>query len=171
MIEGVSLNIAYFLLPGKSREVYVIAFRKFDEALRAYGRSFELRIVRTDYELALIQAMLSIFPGVRHRGCPFHFAQAVWRKVQSLGLAKAYQEDPQIKMFVRQTISLAFVPPTFVRIAWRNLKSSAPTATGVSKLILYFEDTRMTGNYDIEPWNHYQNDRARTDNLKEAWHR
>lgn len=91
--------------------------------------------------------------------------------MQSLGLAKAYQEDPRIKMFVRQTISLAFVPPTFVSIAWRNWKSSAPTATGVSESVLYFEDTWMTGNYDIAQWNHYQNDGARTNNLKEAWHR
>lgn len=75
MIEGVSLNIAYFLLPGKSREVYVIAFRKFEEALRTYGRSLELRIVRTDHELTLIQAMLYIIPGIPHRGCHFHFTQ------------------------------------------------------------------------------------------------
>lgn len=170
VLEGVSLNVAY-LLPGKSREIYVTAFQKFDEALRACGRSSQLKIVRSDYELALIQALLYVFLGTRPRGCHFHFSQAVWRKVPSLGLAKPHQEDPHVKMFVPQSISLAFVPPTFVRVAWRTLKSSAPTATGVSELSLYFEDTWITGNYDISQWNHYQNDGARTNNLKEAWHR
>lgn len=171
VLEGVSLNVAYFLLPGKSRGIYTTAFQKFDEALRARGLSSQLKIVRSDYELALIQALLCVFPGTRHRGCHFHFAQAVWRKVQSLGLAKPYQEDPRVKMFVRQSISLAFVPPTFVRVAWRTLKSTAPAVTGASELSLYFEDTWLTGNYDISQWNHYQNDGARTNNLKEAWHR
>ncbi|KAH9372173.1 hypothetical protein HPB48_010708 [Haemaphysalis longicornis] len=86
VLEGLSLNVAYFLFPGKSRSKYVTAFQKFDEALRACGRSSQLKIVRSDYELALIQALLYVFPGTRHRGCHFHFAQAVWRKVRALGL-------------------------------------------------------------------------------------
>ncbi|XP_077541781.1 uncharacterized protein LOC144153905 [Haemaphysalis longicornis] len=39
------------------------------------------------------------------------------------------------------------------------------------QLILYFEDTWMQGNFDVQQWNHYQNEGARTNNIKEAWHR
>ncbi|KAG0411175.1 hypothetical protein HPB47_011703 [Ixodes persulcatus] len=159
--EGVSFNMTYFLLPGKSREA---AF----DALRA---PFLLNVVRTDFELALIQAFLFVFPGIRHRGCHFHFSQAIWRQVQDLGLSKAYQEDSSVTLFVRQIISLAFVPPTFVRVAWRSLKATAPQAPGVPQLILYFEDTWLLGNYEIHQWNHHQNNGARTNNFKEAWHR
>lgn len=169
--HGVSFNIAYFLLPGKSREVYVAAFSNFKTALDALGKPLSLGLLRTDFELALIQAFLFVFPGVRHRGCHFHFAQAIWRKVQELGLAKAYQEDPTVTTFVRQTISLAFVPPTFVRIAWRSLKVAAPLTPEIPRLILYFEDTWLLGNYDISQWNHHQSTGARTNNSKEAWHR
>ncbi|XP_040077772.3 uncharacterized protein LOC120849598 [Ixodes scapularis] len=136
--EGLSFNIAYFLLPGKSREVYVSAFTNFKTALDALRAPLSLSVVRTDFELALIQAFLFVFPGIRHQGCHFHFAQAIWRKVQELGLAKAYQED------------------------------SSPLE---SQLILYFEDTWLLGNYDTQQWNHHQNSGARTNNLKEAWHR
>ncbi|CAN8005385.1 unnamed protein product, partial [Ixodes hexagonus] len=169
--EGLSFNIAYFLLPGKSREVYVSAFTNFKTALDALRAPLSLSVVRSDFELALIQAFLFVFPGIRHQGCHFHFAQAIWRKVQEFGLAKAYQEDSSVTMFVRQTISLAFVPPAFVRIAWRGVKAAAPPALGVPQLILYFEDTWLLGNYDIQQWNHHQNSGARTNNLKEAWHR
>ncbi|CAN7998426.1 unnamed protein product [Ixodes hexagonus] len=169
--EGLSFNIAYFILPGKSQEVYVSAFTNFKTALDALRAPLSLSVVRTDFELALIQAFLFVFPGIRHQGCHFHFAQGIWRKVQEFGLAKAYQEDSSVTMFVRQTISLAFVPLAFVRIAWRGLKATAPAALGVPQLILYFEDTWLLGNYDIQQWNHHQNSGARTNNLKEAWHR
>ncbi|CAN7949147.1 unnamed protein product, partial [Ixodes pacificus] len=127
--------------------------------------------VRTDFELALIQAILFVFPGARHRGCHFHFSQAIWRKVQELGLSKAYRLDTSVAGFVRKTISLAFVPPNFVRVAWGNLKLTAPTNAQIPLLILYFEDIWTMGKFDIQQWNQHQNRGARTNNLKEAWHR
>ncbi|KAG0443410.1 hypothetical protein HPB47_014952 [Ixodes persulcatus] len=169
--EGVSFNMAYFLLPGKSREVYVAAFTNFKAVFDALRAPLLLNVVRTDFELALIQAFLFVFPGIRHRGCHFHFSQAIWRKVQDLGLSKAYQEDTSVTLFVRQTNSLTFVPPTFVRVAWRSLKATAPQAPGVPQLILYFEDNWLLGNYKIHQWNHHQNNGARTNNFMEAWHR
>lgn len=169
--EGASFNVAYFLLPGKSREVYIVALTHFKEKLDALGSPLCLRTVRTDYELALIQAFTFVFACTRHRGCHFHFGQAIWRKVQELGLTKAYKDDPTVKSFVRRAISLAFVPPSFVRVAWGRMKATAPSATGIPELILYFEDTWILGNYDVQQWNHHQNEGARTNNLKEAWHR
>lgn len=170
--HGVSFNIAYFLLPGKSREVYVTAFTEFKGAVTGVGSPLSLAVVRTDFEISLIQALLVVFPGIRHRGCHFHFSQAIWRKVQALGLTKAYADDPSVTTLVRQTVSLAFVPPTSVRLAWRGVKAAAPSATqGVAEFISYFEDTWLNGSFDVLQWNHHQNTGARTNNLKEAWHR
>ncbi|CAN7942269.1 unnamed protein product [Ixodes pacificus] len=118
--EGVSFNMAYILLPGKSREVYVAAFTNFKAAFDALRAPLLLDVVRTDFELALIQAFLFVFPGIRHRGCHFPFSQAIWKKVQDLTLSKACQEYSSVTLFVRQTISLVFVPLPFVRIAWRS---------------------------------------------------
>ncbi|CAN7945386.1 unnamed protein product, partial [Ixodes hexagonus] len=132
--ERCSFNVAYFLRPGKSRDVYVQAFEHCRAALTDLNLSVSFDLVRTDFELALIQAILFVFPGARHRGCHFHFSQAIWRKVQELGLSKAYRLDTSVAGFVRKMISLAFVPPNF-------------------------------------QWNQHQNRGARTNNLKEAWHR
>ncbi|XP_040065249.1 uncharacterized protein LOC120839092 [Ixodes scapularis] len=54
--EGVSFNIAYFLLPGKSREVYMAAFPNFKAAFHALRALLSINVVRTDFELALIKA-------------------------------------------------------------------------------------------------------------------
>jgi MULE transposase domain len=35
----------------------------------------------SDFEYALIKAMKEIFPAVFHRGCEFHWAQALFKKV------------------------------------------------------------------------------------------
>lgn len=114
---GASYNVAYFLLPGKSKDVYVVALTHFKEKLDTLGLPLSLSRVRTDFELELIQAFAFVFSGTQHLGCHFHFGQAIWRKVQEIGLAKAYKDDPLVKSFLRKTISLALVPPTFVRVA------------------------------------------------------
>ncbi|XP_064461992.1 uncharacterized protein LOC135372269 [Ornithodoros turicata] len=169
--NGCSVNTAYFLLPGKSREVYVAAFMRFLECLSDHELRHRVTVVRTDFEVALIQALLYTFPRATHRGCHFRFGQAIWRKVQVLGLSTAYSDDPSVKAFVRKSVSLAFVPVSFVRVAWNELKATAPLVPGIPAFILYFEDVWMMGSFDIKQWNHYNNRSARTNNLKEAWHR
>jgi len=43
-------------------------------------------------------------------GCLFHFAQAVWRQVQSKGLTRKYNEDESFRLTVKKLIALSFVP-------------------------------------------------------------
>ena len=47
--------------------------------------------VVVDYEAAVWQSIKECFPTVEIHGCGFHFAQAVFRHVQSLGLVKDYK--------------------------------------------------------------------------------
>ena len=38
------------------------------------------------FEQALIDALLLNFKTVEHKGCYYHYSQAIWQKVQALGL-------------------------------------------------------------------------------------
>lgn len=40
-------------------------------------------------------------PTVAIKGCIFHWTQAVWRHVQSLGLARAYKEQQEVHNYIR----------------------------------------------------------------------
>ena len=51
----------------------------------------------SDFEQALIAAMETEFPRTSLRGCYFHFSQSLWRKVQQLGLRRAYRVDVALK--------------------------------------------------------------------------
>ena len=67
-----------------------------------------------DFELALQQSVAICFPQAERKGCLFHFAQAIWSKVQGLGLQVLYKEDK----FSEPCESLPH--STFLRVAWRN---------------------------------------------------
>ena len=42
--------------------------------------------------------------------CLFHFAQAVWRNIQSNHLSKKYNDDETFPLNIKKLVALAFVP-------------------------------------------------------------
>jgi len=43
-----------------------------------------------------------------HRGCAFHWGQAVWRKIADVGLQSAYSSDEGTYRFCRQLLALPY---------------------------------------------------------------
>ena len=118
----------------------------------------------------MLQSVAICFPQTERKECLFHFAQAVWRKVQSLGLQQHYQEDADFKQFVQSMIALAFVPPAFVRVALGGLQGDAPDFQHKDDLLHYFQQTWITGNFPTAMWNVFTLDGPRTNNNAEGWH-
>ena len=63
-----------------------------------------------DFEIAVLNAIDTSFPGTNNKGCFFHFSQAIFRKIQSLGLQNRYKDDENFAHKVRMLAALAFVP-------------------------------------------------------------
>ena len=62
------------------------------------------------------------FPNIAISGCNFHWGQALWRKVQELGLAVAYHTSRPINQYIKLPFALPFLPqghiiPSFTEIA------------------------------------------------------
>ena len=51
-----------------------------------------------------------VFPGVAILGCCFHWTQAVWRKVQELGLQVAYNSDDKTHKYIKKLLALPYIP-------------------------------------------------------------
>ena len=162
-----AIPLVYFLLPGKRREAYNTSFILLKEAAQNIGIEVDPQRVLTDLELALQQSVAICFPQAERKGCLFHYTQAIWRKVQNLGLQRLYKEDDEFRCFVNSVIALAFVQPMFVRVAWRG---EAPVFPNRDDFFEYFQRTWVDGNFPISMWNVYSLDGPRTNNNAKGWH-
>jgi glycine cleavage system regulatory protein len=73
------------------------------------------------------------------KGCLFHLAQCVYRKVQANGLQQKYTEDEQFNLNIKMIPALAFVPEDAVEEAFESLADN--TSADAQPILDYFEDT------------------------------
>ena len=116
-----------------------------------------------DFELSLWKAFPKVYPGVKLQGCSFHWTQAVWRKIQLLGLQQQYMSDVSTHDFCRKLMTLPFLPAEHIEPAFRNLVEHVSSGTE-PELAAYIDNTWISGNW-------HPNDQAvRTNNDVEGWH-
>ena len=85
--HGKQFPLVYCLLPENSRLVYDKCFSIIGDKVNNLGFLPVVQRITTNFEFALIQAAEVQFPRATSKGCFFfHFSQAVWRRVQHLGL-------------------------------------------------------------------------------------
>jgi hypothetical protein len=64
---------------------------------------------------ATFAAVETELPNARISGCYFHFGQNLWRRVQSLGLARDYRQNKRLKKTIRKVIAIGYLPMALVR--------------------------------------------------------
>ena len=78
------------------------------------------------------------------KGCFFHFSQAIFRKIHSLGLQVRYKDDEDFAHKVRMLAASAFVRESDVIIPFEAVSEDFPLDG--QAVIDYFEDTYI-GNW------------------------
>ena len=73
-------------------------------------------------------------------GCLFHLGQALYRKIQSLGLAEKYASDPLFSLQCKMLLALAFVPSSDVLHSF-DLFSKMEDQVVDQDIIQYFKCT------------------------------
>ena len=74
-----------------------------------------------DFEHAAVNALTSAFPESSIKGCYFHLCQAFLRKVNELGLKKAYEIKCELSLALRVIPALSFVPTDLVEQSFESL--------------------------------------------------
>lgn len=161
------LPAAYVLMKGKSQILYSTIFSELKSLALQKGLKFSPKSVLCDFERAILNSISLEFPETVRKGCFFHFCQAVYRKVQELGLAGLYLRNDNFRLLVRILMSLAFLPneevgPTFLSIEAKYGKFSEP----VTNFFNYFHNQWVK---DIDIWN-VNGQQIRTNNDLEGWH-
>jgi hypothetical protein len=87
-------------MTSKTQHMYTDVFDAIKTAAMQRNKVFAPMEVMSDFETGLIPAVATAFPTALHKGCYFHFTQAIFRNVQQLGLAPAYMAQDNIRMQV-----------------------------------------------------------------------
>ena len=73
-----------------------------------------------DFEAAVWNTFRDVVPNVARRGCHFHWTQALWWKVQDLGLAVSYTSDLSVQKFIHRMMCLPFLPHEHITLLFTN---------------------------------------------------
>ena len=73
---------------------------------------------------------------IKHRGCAFHWAQSLFRKLQSYGLSSTYFTNRSFRSLIRKTFALPFLPKNHIRPAFEALYGNVAPNTPLSRFKL-----------------------------------
>ncbi|XP_057321233.1 uncharacterized protein LOC130665011 [Microplitis mediator] len=182
LINGDVVPLVYVLTTKKTTKTYVAIF----EELKRLRPDIKPIIINADFEMAFHKAVKGVYPDAIVKGCLFHFCNAVWKKIQSLGLQSKYSDDSKYAPELKKLMALAFVPEEDVVKAYEKLIASkffVEHTDELESLLNYFEKTwvgelnrrgeRRSGRYNVKIWNHYLSVKMslpRTNNSVEGWH-
>ncbi|XP_064639544.1 uncharacterized protein LOC135495062 [Lineus longissimus] len=112
------------------------------------------------------RAIPAVLPGVKIRGCSFHWAQCIWRKIQEIGLAPAYRNDEVTHKLCRELLALPHehIRPLFEKLAKRATTEHLKTLTDYIR-----RNWVDTTEWTPKKWSVF-NQPIRTNNDCEGWH-
>ena len=127
--------------------------------------------VIVDFKVAVHNVVHSVFPNATLHGCLFHYGQALYRKLQELGLSSnRYSDHDAIMKWFRLFIGVAFVPSAQVTTAFALIKEHyTPNCRVCTEFNLYFFNTWLTGSYPVPIWNQFHAEVPRTNNDCEGY--
>ncbi|KAG8180604.1 hypothetical protein JTE90_018222 [Oedothorax gibbosus] len=160
IVKNENVPVLFALLPSKSEAIY----KKLFNAIKSLNPQLNPQTILLDFERAAMNAFLASFPTASVRGCFFHFSQAIWRKIQAIGLQAKYANDGDFALEIRQLAAMAFLPPQDVISSFEMLMDTDFfQEINLVPLVDYFEDTwigRIARNgrrreplFPIEMWN------------------
>ena len=101
----------------------------------------------------------------------FHYCQAVYRKVASLGLTTAYKENGSVHTIIKQLLALPHLPRRHITPAFEEIRGQVQNSPVVESLFEYVDRTWMKSTvWSVGNICSYRRV-IRTNNDCEGWHR
>ena len=125
------------------------------------GNQISDKFVVVDFERAIHNALLEIFPDATLYGCVWHFKHSLTQKVAKLAIKRLYNQSKEFKKLVSMIGALVWCPPADIPGNWTAVKNYcagklyavpglpndqcfpvwAPFTEGIRQFLTYFEET------------------------------
>ena len=167
------IPVAFVMMSGRTSPDYVAVFK----ALLELVPQTKVERIVLDFEKAVWSALYGMmerneFPKVTIKGCFFHFTQAVFRRIQNLGMKTQYVRDLGTKDICRRMMSLPLLPHECVPGAFQQLKQRCDDSgiECLQKFGDYVKKNWIDGWFGPKTWVCYT-EHIRTNNHVEGYHR
>ena len=178
-VNDFTLKLGCALLANKEARSYRIVLQVIAARVHALaGHAWAPAHIVTDFEAGILAAVRIVLPGARVEGCYFHFAKAIWKHVQTLGLVRAYNRNPRMRLLIRKVVCIGFLPLNLVRMNFQMLRNNAVHLIRIhpalNRFFGYIERTWVNRNARFPPrlWNVFRRQMEfRTNNAVESYNR
>lgn len=137
-ILGKSFPAFYILLRNKKEISYMNAFSYIKENSRVNPK-----ILITDFEIALFSSVKEQFPNANHYFCLFHYSQAIFRRLSTLGFRNKYKNDSVFSKLIKKIFNLPFLPTYRKTDAFENIEKLL-LETGEQNIVDFLEYYKKT---------------------------
>ena len=143
--------LVYCLLKDMRRATYYQILELIKRRLADLDLTLEPTTVISDFEKALVPTICTQLRTSQHHGCLFHFSQAIWKRVQLLGLTTLYHSNHAVRDFIRKILALPFLPEAEISTAWHSLEEDNLLLQHplLEDLTTYFSSTWIQGAYPL----------------------
>ena len=117
IILGKIFSYAYVLMSDQTQNTYTAIFSDLKTLV-----GFEPRYIVSDFEKAIHNSIIDIFPLSIKKFCIFHFSQSIWKKIQKLGLISQYKNNKEFNKLIRKILCLSLISENNVISLYQKLK-------------------------------------------------
>ncbi|XP_068717492.1 uncharacterized protein [Montipora capricornis] len=156
--------LLFVLMSGRKKNDYKKVLKRLLEILPSVPA---VRQVTLDFERAVWAALRDVIPHAKLHGCVFHWTQALWRKVQELGLQSSYTHDRGTHVYIKKMMALPFLPEEEIEPMFQRLQRQA--SEPLQQFTEYVNNTWINGTWGPSDWTAFKK-AIRTNNDVEGWH-
>ncbi|XP_068680633.1 uncharacterized protein [Montipora foliosa] len=164
--QGKQVCLLFVVMSRRKKRDYRAVLK---EVLSILPSAPAVRRMTLDFERALWTVLRQWLPDISLQGCLFHWTQALWRKVQEVGLEPTYCADSPTYKYIQKVMALPFLPEADIPPMFQHLRDITTTMT-LRELVKYLADTWVTSTmWPPFYWSVYMLP-IRTNNNIEGWH-
>ena len=157
----------FCFLPDKKPETYHRLFFLIQSKAMSLGLSFTPKTIMVDFDVTIHNVIRLLLPNTLIKGCFFHFAQLIFRKLRSIKISNCLKSNDDIRKWFRMFLGMASMPIPHLQRAFNAITSiNLPKEhqQECNDFHHYFMETWLCGNYPGEMWTYFNSTLPRTNN-------